>query len=305
MFETLHRETRSQGDPQSNGDNSINTLYRVVTQCYSISKSRQMARVREQQQHSGRLTGPFWDLRHSIGRLAKFVTVAKTLIRTAKVHPQLFPDIKVQVLQNPSESWGLRPPVLNSSVNTESTIKRIFMDIVDYDEQVTTTYLSKFYQFNEPLDMFQVHSQSVKESFKKNYSTLISAGGKLIVHAEALVLEHSQRAEGFEFVDNDRFIGCSKSSCYLCNQYFDTIVPKTWTMPTHNKIYPMWRLPDRVPEHEQMDILRGMVLRFGREIKSALDCRTKRRASHPDSTTGVTGPTYRSGEFLILLPENK
>ena len=311
LFKTLHTENQPAGDDTSKAELKVtgisdNGLYRVVTQCYRISKSRQMARVFKQQQDNSReLTGPFWDLRHSIGRLAKFSTVAKILIRTAKVHPQLFPDLEVQVLQNPSEPWGFRPPVLNSNVNTdiESTIKQIFMDIVPYDQHAAATYLSKFYRFNEPLERLQVPGQneSVKELFQEYYSKFISTKGKLAVHAEALMLEHSERTEGFTFVDNDRFIGCSKSSCYLCDQYFDTTVPKTETMPTHNKIYLMWRLPDKVPEDEQMEILRGMVFRFGREIKKTLDERTERRAKHADSTTGVTSPTYKSGKFLVLL----
>jgi hypothetical protein len=66
---------------------------------------------------------------------------------------------------------------------------------------------------------------------------------KTRVHAELLVLEKF-RFNGWEFVAGDRYIGCSKPSCFCCYYYINFLPERYSVSGCYNKIYTYWRALD-------------------------------------------------------------
>jgi len=60
------------------------------------------------------------------------------------------------------------------------------------------------------------------------------------VHAELILLNHI-RTRDFEFMDNDRYIGCSKPACYCCNSYMNAHPDRCELYGSHGNGFPAWR----------------------------------------------------------------
>lgn len=106
---------------------------------------------------------------------------------------------------------------------------------------------------------------------------------------------------GGEFLDNDdRYIGCSKPACYLCNQYISNHPGRYSPPPSHQKLYLAWRLPDiglKEPRaalryEQQQKILRKMIEKVRDDLEEDINNRLGRRNNHADSTAGGTSTVY-------------
>jgi hypothetical protein len=65
-----------------------------------------------------------------------------------------------------------------------------------------------------------------------------------MVHAELQIADAFSRHRYMEFVDDDKFVGCSKPACYFCYNWLSNHRHK-YTLPaTHNTIIPGCRGPD-------------------------------------------------------------
>jgi hypothetical protein len=113
------------------------------------------------------------------------------------------------------------------------------------------------------------------------------------VHAELNLLEHFHR-ERLRFVDNDRFIGCSKPACYCCYHYI-SLHPGGFVRPSSHGIrYINWRAPDLVNEtdtqekNHQRDMLNKVAAQIRLDALRQIEQRRGPSPWHPDSTTGIT-----------------
>jgi hypothetical protein len=113
------------------------------------------------------------------------------------------------------------------------------------------------------------------------------------VHAELNLLEYCHR-ELLQFVDNDRFIACSKPACYCCYHYI-CFHPGGFVRPSSHGIrYLSWRAPDLVDEtdtgekNHQRDILNKVIAQIRLDALRQIKERRGPSAWHPDSTTGIT-----------------
>jgi hypothetical protein len=73
--------------------------------------------------------------------------------------------------------------------------------------------------------------------FKRDLESLMAEKSSNLhrVHAELLILEEFGRHD-HKFVDNDRYIGCSKGACYFCYKWI-VLHPKNFVSPaSHNKV---------------------------------------------------------------------
>jgi hypothetical protein len=93
------------------------------------------------------------------------------------------------------------------------------------------------------------------------------------VHAELILLEfyHVNR---LPFVDDDRFIGCSKLACYCCYHYISAHPGGFIRPPSHGIRYLNWRPLDIVDtmndseKKHQCDVLNQMITQIRRLHKS-------------------------------------
>ncbi|EER38803.1 conserved hypothetical protein [Histoplasma capsulatum var. duboisii H88] len=137
------------------------------------------------------------------------------------------------------------------------------------------------------------------------------------VHAEVQVLEHFHE-KALEFEDSDRYIACSKPSCYCCKLYF-RYHPGNFEEPTsHCKIYLNWRSPDvslksdagaanGEEENEsqilQRNILNAMIREIRKDALHQIAGKQKPSNWHPDSHTGITSTVAINGQSTVVGSE--
>jgi hypothetical protein len=113
------------------------------------------------------------------------------------------------------------------------------------------------------------------------------------VHAELNLLEYFY-TERLPFVEDDRFIACSKPACYCCYHYI-SLHPGGFVRPSsHGVRYLSWRPPDLVnaadtrENNHQRDILNKVIAQIRLDALRQIEQRRGPSPWHPDSTTGIT-----------------
>ena len=69
------------------------------------------------------------------------------------------------------------------------------------------------------------------------------------VHAETLMVEHFYFNQ-LHFFGNDRYIGCSKPSCYCCDLYLRNHPGNFEARPSHGNVWVKWCLPFEADEED-------------------------------------------------------
>jgi hypothetical protein len=114
------------------------------------------------------------------------------------------------------------------------------------------------------------------------------------VHAELILLEHFYKG-GYDFVDGDKYIGCSKPACYCCYHYISAH-PGNFVCPaSYNKTYLAWHPPDIVNDDanksamkRRRDIMNKVIAIICTDVLEQIDKKSGHHRMHPDSTTGIT-----------------
>jgi len=125
------------------------------------------------------------------------------------------------------------------------------------------------------------------------------------VHAELLLLDLFQE-HGFDFVADDRYIGCSKPACYCCFNYISALREGfSLSMPAcHNNLHLPWRAPDipkcrgAGPAKMRENALNTMIVSIRADLRRQIDSQAPRRSSQFDSLTGVTSLRKRDLQGL-------
>jgi hypothetical protein len=73
-----------------------------------------------------------------------------------------------------------------------------------------------------------------------------------MVHAEIAMLEHFQ-AHGLTFLNNDRYIACSKPSCYCCQWYMSSRQMKLQPRLCHSNVWIKWSPVVSTEDHHNND----------------------------------------------------
>jgi hypothetical protein len=117
---------------------------------------------------------------------------------------------------------------------------------------------------------------------------------KPVVHSEIMVLEHFH-SQHFQYVDDDRYIGCSKLACYCCHLYMTHHSSRCVIPQSHQDIWVKWSPPSLqgisekdVRYKEQRDILIAMSAKIRDDALAQISWKAKSLPRHPDSQTGIT-----------------
>ena len=213
----------------------------------------------------------FEDLYELLCKLGQHVHTAKKLIEAAVSLSQDFMDgFCIKVLPSSKEQ---KLPLLAKEATIESTIGRMFSSPADQSQ-----FMARLQFIWDPPELSAL--------LRKQHKT------KTRVHAELILLDHFDR-HGLNFLDNDdKYIGCSKSACYLCYAYI-THHPGRYAVPSsHQKLYMAWRHPDVDPnatklKAQQEQIMLKLIEGVRRDIKTDIESRTKRLPYHAD-TAGMS-----------------
>jgi hypothetical protein len=214
--------------------------------------------------------------RHYIGRLGSHLKAARILTAAGWRMPDLFDNFTIKT--RPSPKPPSLPPPTDHLTTLSGIIKRMLPagseEILRYQEALTAMDA----KFNIQ-DRLQAQFQD--KDFRPR------------VHAELNLLEYFY-IERLPFLDDDRFIACSKPACYCCYHYI-SLHPGGFVRPSSHGIrYLNWRPPDLVnaidtqEKNQQRDVLNKVIAQIRLDALRQIEQRRGPSRWHPDSTTGIT-----------------
>lgn len=229
-------------------------------------------------------------IRHYVGRLRSWARSAELLVRVARRHPSLVSGFSCEIVFTPSP---MRSPSPDEKTNLDSILRRM----VGKSE---TERLEKLQDILKCMRHFDIEA-----SFKEQY------GAKSLhprIHSEVLILEHFY-ADGREFVNNDRYIGCSKPSCYCCDLYIRYHPGRFENRACHGNLWTNWALPVDIRNNPASNmhakkILDDMIEQVRRDLLYQIESKQPQRRKWPDSTTGMSGSILVSNSVRTDLLEN-
>ena len=219
--------------------------------------------------------------RHYIGRLGSHLKAAKILTTAGWKMPSLFENITIQIRPSP-------PPSLPPPVDQLMTLNGIINRMIANDPKETLRYQEALEIMDTKFDILnRFRAKFQEETFRPR------------VHAELILLEYFHKNR-LEFVDNDRFIACSKPACYCCYHYI-SVHPGGFVRPaSHGVRHLNWRAPDLIDETDtrekkhQLDVLNRVIEQIRRDARRQIEQRRGPSPWHPDSTTGITSSMTRN-----------
>lgn len=214
--------------------------------------------------------------RHYIGRLGSHLKAARTLLVAGQRMPDLFEDFSVSIWPSP------KPPSLPPPTDQLTTLEGIIKRMAPQGSEEATRYQEALASMDAKFNIQdRLQAQFQDKDFRPR------------VHAELNLLEcfYTKR---LAFVDDDRFIGCSKPACYCCYHYI-CLHPGGFVRPScHGVRYLSWRPPDLndtagVGEKKhQRDIMNKLIAQIRLDAFRQIEQRRGPSPWHPDSTTGIT-----------------
>ncbi|EEU44399.1 uncharacterized protein NECHADRAFT_24361, partial [Fusarium vanettenii 77-13-4] len=218
----------------------------------------------------------FQVVKHFIGRLAEHIRVPKQLVEDASRLGTLLGSYRVASVPAPQPAI-VPPPDAQTTLN--SITRRILQTPKD-------PRIEEFQAFLATLDE--------QTGLETRVRTMYDRGDmQSSVHAELQMLEFFHRGDRV-FVENDRYIACSKLACLCCKLYFRHH-PGFYVEPdSHQKVYTNWR-PILLHEGNEDPLFleqRALLGKVGRDIGNMLvDHIALQRTSavlQPDSITNIT-----------------
>lgn len=218
----------------------------------------------------------FETIRHLVGRLNHTLKATKVLVSASSRLPDLFEDFLIILERSPSKSQSplrFKVPTLDGivgrMVSGPNEIEKYRIALSDFDRK------------------FEL---SLSEKLQSQY---LSPNWRPRVHAELILLDLFWTKD-LKFVDDDRYIGCSKPACYCCFQYIKAH-PGRFVIPAcHNNNYMNWRPPDiRGANNETLiksreNIINEMVKNIRAEALFQIIERKGPNKWRPDSLTEIT-----------------
>ncbi|QSS55208.1 hypothetical protein I7I53_03028 [Histoplasma capsulatum var. duboisii H88] len=247
----------------------------------------------------------FGRLRHYIGRLAHHIRAANSLVSNASKLRHLLNGFSIRAITTPARAEWL-PPIDEAAVRGKTLLDKVLVRMLPAK--------------SPQLGFYQQELRKMDEATQVSYRFLIPYTDPTVrprVHAEVQVLEHFHE-KALEFEDSDRYIACSKPSCYCCKLYF-RYHPGNFEEPTsHCKIYLNWRSPDvslksdagaanGEEENEsqilQRNILNAMIREIRKDALHQIAGKQKPSNWHPDSHTGITSTVAINGQSTVVGSE--
>ncbi|UQC88678.1 uncharacterized protein CLUP02_14203 [Colletotrichum lupini] len=195
---------------------------------------------------------PHWaELQHFIGRLVSYLRATQTIFVARRRHPELFDidSIKIKFipssrpLPNPMNAFqaGLDPLQRQTVRSAHDLIPRM-----TGDAEMIETYS----QYADELQVCKLDELIATQCCKFN-----PRGFRPIVHSEVLLLDwlRKQFAEDMHsipFYEGNKYIGCSKPTCRLCEYYFAAHSSGVRVRSPHRNVYRNWAVPDALVEGE-------------------------------------------------------
>ncbi|KAH7371272.1 hypothetical protein BKA66DRAFT_444226 [Pyrenochaeta sp. MPI-SDFR-AT-0127] len=198
------------------------TLASLVDHCYSLRGPF----VEQLQAKSTATKDEFSELAHYIGRMRFVRSSAISLVRGMIHVPALRRITQIRTI--------IAPELQYVSITEQSPyeiVRAILKDSTSQNPNDARAALHAIVDYDIPGD------DSIRETVSSH--TRLPAR----VHAELQIADHFSR-DKLEFVDNDKYIGCSKPACYFCYSWLSSHHHIYVPPATHHKVIPKCRGPD-------------------------------------------------------------
>ncbi|KAK5173721.1 uncharacterized protein LTR77_002402 [Saxophila tyrrhenica] len=211
-------------------------------------------------------------LRHYLLRLQSWHKKTAVIVHFAARYPSVLGGCSCEWLQTPGDA---RLPEKDEKTNLLSALKRMLPN--DQQQRATELYDS----------VGSLRDFNFDAAFAKSFD---AKGPSLVVHAEVFLMEHFYW-NNLRFLENDRYIGCSKRSCYCCSLYIRYHPGNYVLRPSHGTAWVTWGLPlqakleDEVVKKHNLEVLNKVVQHLRRDLLNELEVRFPRRQRPPDSTS--------------------
>jgi len=230
------------------------------------------------------------EIRHYIGRLRSWPRSAELLVRVARRHPFLVSGFICQIVPTPSP---MRSPSPDEKTNLNSVLRGML------GKSESERY-EKLQGILKCMRHFDIEAYFKEQYADKNFNPRI--------HSELRILEHFY-AGGREFVNNDRYTGCSKPPCYCCDLYIRYHPGRFENRACHGNLWTKWALPmdirnDPASSMHAKKILDNMIEQVRRDLLHQIESKQPQRRKWPDSTTGMPGSILVSNSVRTDLLEN-
>jgi OTT_1508-like deaminase len=232
-----------------------------------------------------------WHLiRHYMGRLRSWPRSAKLLVRVARRYSSLVSGFRCEIVPTPSP---MRIPSPDEKTNLDGVLRRL----------VCKSETGRFENLQANLKCMRHFD--IEASLKEQYTDK-SLNPR--IHSEVLMLEHFY-ADERSFVNNDRYIGCSKPSCYCCDLYIRYHPGRFEHRACHGNLWTNWAFPvdirnESVSGMHAKKILDGMIKEVRRDLLCQIESKQPQRRKWPDSTTGMSGSILASNSIQTDQLEN-
>ena len=203
-------------------------------------------------------------IRHYIGRLGSWWKACEVLTTMVRDYSSLFESVDVKYIRSHA------PLVEDTNLEEEVAAMTAIDRLMQHFDMTERQILRSFFDTQAGGDFVERY----KEGLRRRQSNPLT-------YAELSILEHFHR-KGLSFLLGDKYIGCSKPSCYACDVYMKLHPLKVSKRPCHGNTWVRWSLP-----HAAMP---DMIPRLMQQMRADL---VSNVLSGPnpmtlESTTGIT-----------------
>jgi hypothetical protein len=214
-------------------------------------------------------------VRHCIGRIGMWHRKAAILTTFSSTFPHILNGATCQHLKVPKAT---RLPEADAQTHLTGALRRMLP--ADQKHRVTQLY-----------DVLtQLRGFDMEGSFLSSFQ---ERKLNLRVHAEVFLAEYFC-SDKIEFLEGDRYVGCSKASCYCCSLYLRYHPDNLVVRPSHGNVWRKWCPPLMAEEtpgvqaKHNLDLMNKVIAHLRRDVLREIEMKVPRRDRVPDSSSAVS-----------------
>ncbi|KAL4925950.1 nucleic acid/nucleotide deaminase domain-containing protein [Aspergillus undulatus] len=259
----------------------------LARECFDARQSEQLELLRKFAFQGNEHVTHFEKFYKELTNLSRTIEMMFKLFESAvSLHQDLANDLVVESLPT---SKGLPVPLLSRKLSMDGIANRMFSDSSKKDE-----FLQKLQQTAPP---------GLTKTLAHYSQTVVTE-----VHPELILINYFDGLSDGGFLDeNDKYIGCTKPSCYLCHLFISYHPARYSRISASSKICLNWRLPDigrdecksMARAENQKSILRQLTNTIRTELEEKVNKEWRRQfhcsASETEWTLPVDDDTFTYG----------
>jgi hypothetical protein len=218
------------------------TLVDLVTLCYDMRE----AELKEIRGISKDADDDFRKLAHYIGRLGATRSSSNKVVEAMAIVPGLRQISKICIIKEAPKPRDVT--IDRENMSPYEIVRAICTDSTSQNPLHIRSALQAIVDIDFPMN----NNDRVRTTLASRRSITTR------VHAELQIADKFSQPKSMEFVDDDKYIGCSKPACYFCYNWLSNHQHNYISPSTHNKIIPGCRGPDNSINEAGAGILKDM-----------------------------------------------